>query len=63
MGTGRRDNKKLFISRAHAAVAGSDNPTGPGQYAPNVDASSKYRSPGGSSFGRSKRPGMATVKF
>ena len=65
MGTGKRDNKKLFISRAHAAVAGGDSAAvpGPGEYAPNVDASSKYRSPGGSSFGRSKRPGMATVKF
>lgn len=65
MGTSKRDNKKLFISRAHSTVEGgvSGDVPGPGHYEPDVDKTSRYRSPGGSSFGKSKRPGVATVKF
>ena len=49
MGTGKRDNKKMFISRAHATVDGVDaaDVPGPGQYKPNEEITSKFRSPGG----------------
>ena len=66
MGTSKRDNKKMFISRAHSKTEGpgdSGQVPGPGQYKPNVEVTSKFRSPGGSSFGTSKRPALATVKF
>ena len=46
MGTGKRDNKKMFISKLHSNAEGSadsgDIP-GPGYYKPDVEKTSKFR--------------------
>mmetsp|Transcript_31773 Transcript_31773/g.61208 ORF Transcript_31773/g.61208 Transcript_31773/m.61208 type:complete len:598 (+) Transcript_31773:281-2074(+) len=66
-GTATRGNTKMYLGPDHVKVdaAEAGGGPGPGAYKPDGISgfSNRYKNNGGCSFGTSKRPPMATVKF
>ena len=64
-GTSKRGSGKLYISSLHSKQEGGQDSPGPGSYKPGGlgGNSNKFRNRSGFSFGTSKRPSMASIKF